>query len=44
MIKKDFKQKYFLFCRECKLEVKKYDKLLAQKDRKTYICIKEIKK
>ena len=43
MIKKDFKQKYFLFCREKEFEIKKYSELLADVDKKTYICITEIK-
>jgi hypothetical protein len=46
MYSKDFKQKYFLLCREKKLEIKKYSDLLAQEVRKRYICkvinIKEI--
>lgn len=37
MIKKDFKQKYFLFCRETKLEIKKYSNSLAQEENKPYI-------
>jgi hypothetical protein len=38
MIKKDFKQKYFLFCLEQKLEIKKYSEILAQLNKKEYIC------
>ena len=38
MIKKDFKQKYFLFCRETKLEIKKYSTSLAQEENNNYIC------
>lgn len=42
MIKKDFKQKYFLFCREKRLEsgslIKKYSDLVAQVNNKDYIC------
>lgn len=43
MIKKDFKQKYFLFCRETKLEIKKYSDSLAQEENKCYISRIEIK-
>ena len=43
MIKKDFKQKYFLFCRETKLEIKKYNNSLAQEENKLYISRIEIK-
>ena len=43
MIKKDFKQKYFLFCRETKLEIKKYSDSLAQEENKPYISRIEIK-
>ena len=43
MIKKDFKQKYFLFCRETKLEIKKYSTSLAQEENKCYINRIEIK-
>lgn len=43
MIKKDFKQKYFLFCRETKLEIKKYSSSLAQEENKCYISRIEIK-
>ena len=40
MIKKDFKQKYFLYCKDCKTEiiVKKYDEILAQLKDNSYIC------
>lgn len=48
-LKKDFKQKYFLYCREKKLEsgnlIKKYSDLLAQNKNNHYICriiIKEV--
>lgn len=36
MIKKDFKQKYFLYCKDCKVQtfVKKYSEL----DKIDYIC------
>lgn len=34
MIKKDFKQKYFLYCKDSKLEVIKF----AQVDNKPYLC------
>ncbi len=27
---KDFKQKYFLYCRECEFSIKKYSDSLAQ--------------
>ena len=43
MIKKDFKQKYLLFCRETKLEIKKYSDSLAQEENKCYISRIEIK-
>ena len=43
MIKKDFKQKYFLFCHETKLEIKKYSTSLAQEENKCYISRIEIK-
>ncbi len=36
MIKKDFKQKYFLYCKDCKVE-KIIPVKLAQVDRKDYI-------
>lgn len=40
MIKKDFKQKYFLYCKDCKTEiiVKKYNETLAQVKDNSYIC------
>lgn len=34
MIKKDFKQKYFLFCRESEFKVNKFGSL----EKKSYIC------
>ena len=37
-VRKDFKQKYFLFCREKNLEVKKYNEILAQLKDNSYIC------
>lgn len=41
-LKKDFKQKYFLYCREKKLEsgslIKKYSNLLAQNKNNHYVC------
>jgi len=37
-LKTDFKQKYFLFCREKEFEIKKYDKSLAQNKNNDYIC------
>ena len=37
-VRKDFKQKYFLFCREKNLEVKKYNEILAQVKDNNYIC------
>lgn len=42
-LKTDFKQKYFLFCRETKLEIKKYNNSLAQEKNKLYISRIEIK-
>lgn len=33
-----FKPKYFLFCREKSLEVKKYNEILAQVKDNSYIC------
>ena len=33
-LKKDFKQKYYLFCRDCKFELKKF----AELGNKPYIC------
>ena len=42
-VRKDFKQKYFLFCRETKLEIKKYSDSLAQEENKCYISRIEIK-
>ena len=42
-VRKDFKQKYFLFCRETKLEIKKYSNSLAQEENKPYISRIEIK-
>ena len=41
MIKKDFKQKYFLYCKDCKVE--KLVNLFAQLENKPYICRIEIK-
>ena len=38
MIKKDFKQKYFLFCREKEYKTEKYSEILAQLKEKPYIC------
>lgn len=38
MIKKDFKQKYFLFCAEKRTEQKITLEKFAQVDRKDYIC------
>ncbi len=35
-LKKDFKQKYYLFCRECKVEIRKF----ANIKNKNYICEK----
>lgn len=35
--KKDFKQKYFLFCGENKFKIEKFDKSLVQKKNKDYI-------
>lgn len=43
MIKKDFKQKYFLFCREKQYKIKKYSEIVADVNKKPYICITEIK-
>jgi len=46
-LKTDFKQKYFLFCREKEFEIKKYNKSLAQDKNNSYISriiIKEIEK
>ena len=50
-IKKDFKQKYFLFCREKEIKsvslIEKYSEILAQLKEKPYICriiIKEVEK
>ena len=46
-LKTDFKQKYFLFCRETKFEIEKYNKSLAQDKNNSYISriiIKEIEK
>ena len=37
-VRKDFKQKYFLFCREKNLEIKKYNETLAQVKDNSYIC------
>lgn len=36
-IKTDFKQRYFLFCREKEFEIKKYSNLVAQSKINTYI-------
>ena len=37
-LKKDFKQKYFLFCREKEYKTEKYSEILAQLKEKPYIC------
>ena len=44
-LRKDFKQKYFLFCREKEFEIEKYNKSLVQDKNNSYISriiIKEI--
>ena len=38
-----FKRKFKSVCREKEFEIKKYSELLADVDKKTYICITEIK-
>lgn len=40
---KDYKSKIKLFCRETKLEIKKYNNSLAQEKNKLYISRIEIK-
>lgn len=40
---KDYKSKLKLFCRETKLEIKKYNNSLAQEKNKLYISRIEIK-
>ena len=40
---KDYKSKLKLFCRETKLEIKKYNNSLAQEENKCYISRIEIK-
>ena len=37
-LKKDFKQKYYLFCRDSNFELKKYSDLVAELENKPYIC------
>ena len=38
-----FKPKYYLYCRETKLEIKKYSTSLVQEENKCYISRIEIK-
>ena len=38
-----FKRKFKSVCREKEFEIKKYDKSLADVNKKSYICITEIK-
>ena len=37
-LNKDFKQKYFLYCRDSNFEVKKYNDSFGSMENKSYIC------